>query len=103
MAAATCCFALTRCERMSRMIWLSIFSGCSNSEITALTFERKSIAILSKIFINRSREGSLNLQVTRCGLRVARLPVPGERRCELFEVASMEQSIAVALTVDGGP
>src|SRR5438132_12253930 len=53
MAAATCCFAFTSCERMSRMIWFSIFSGCSNSEITAFTFERKSIAILSKIFISR--------------------------------------------------
>jgi hypothetical protein len=33
------------------MIWLSIFSGCSNSPIAALTLARKSIAILSKIFM----------------------------------------------------
>src|SRR5258706_164845 len=53
------CFARTSCDLMSRMIWFSIFSGCSNSEITALTLDRKSIAILSKIFISLSLDGFL--------------------------------------------
>src|ERR1700682_3773881 len=62
---------------MSRMIWFSIFSGCSNSEITALTLDRNSIAILSKIFIGRGID--FQETATACAFT----PSVASRRCEL--------------------
>jgi hypothetical protein len=60
------------------MIWFNIFSGCSNSEITALTLDRKSIAILSKIFIWCWMEFQMQLQLntTCCRLMAARFARP---------------------------
>src|ERR1051326_899047 len=55
MAAATSCFALASCPRMSVISWFSIFSGFSAFEIRSLRFDLISVERRSRIPMSAPR------------------------------------------------